>query len=292
MAVPICSCYAKESTKYQIGDRHICFSCVLLLLTDPRLKDPTYALGKCTYCQQKTKVISIKFRKRICDICLEQAKEVRLAASKDVLAKQLAVFRNRPVAEIVNIRHQALTYLLAHSHLKQYEELSELGKEMLQADPKDDYLRTVIYERLIEAAEALGSAKEAEHFRHKHQLMIEQIAHYRQKEFAQSEKTKIDFGVESVFVFFGGRTTFTSYVDRRTQLPSMFPATLYVDEKKHGNYCFWIESSLSHSKPLKAELELTDVLFSTEEIAEEEAKSLQGKKCRVVYPTAEKLKCQ
>ena len=290
MAVPICSCYAKDSTKYQIGNRHICFSCILLLLTDPRLQNPSYAEGKCTYCHLKCNVISLKFRKRICDICLEQAKEVRLAASKDVLAKQLAVFRDRPVAEIVNIRHQALTYMLAHSHLKQFEELRGLGKEMLRANPKDDYLRTVIYERLVEAAEALGDLNEVNDFRKKHQSMVEKIAHSRQRQFEQTEKIKIDFGVESVFVFFGGRTTFTSYVDRRTRVPSMFPATLYVDGQKHGNYCFWIETSLSHGKPLKAELELTDVLFSTEEIAEEEAKSLNGRKCRVVYPTTEKLK--
>ena len=287
MAVPICSCYAKDSTKYQIGDRHICFSCVLLLLTDPRLKDPSYGPGKCTYCQQQSNVISLKFRKRICNLCLIQAKEVRLTASKDVLTKQLAVFRDRPVAKIVNIRHQALTYMLAHSHLKQFEELRKPGKEMLRANPKDDYLRTIIYERLVEAAEALGDLEEAENFCDKHQSMLEKIAHCRQKDFKRTDKLKIDFGVESVFVFFGGRTTFTSYIDRRTCVPSMFPATLYVDGQKHGNYCFWIETSLSHGKPLKAELELTDVLFSTEEIAEEEAKSLNGKNCRVVYPTAE-----
>ena len=291
LAVPICSCYAKDSTKYQIGSRHLCFSCVLLLLTDPRLNDPKQSPGKCTFCQCEDQVISLKFRKRICETCLRQAKEVRLAAGKDVLSSQLAVFRNRPVSEIVTIRHQALTYLLAHSHLKQYEELSQLGKEMLAAKPKDDYLRTIVYERLVEASEALGDARAAKFYGYKHQVMLERIARSRQKEFAESDNLKIDFGVESVFVFYGGRTTFTSYVDRRTLLPSMFPASLYVDGEVHGSYCFWVETSLSHSRPLKAELELTDVLFSTEGISAGTANDLGNHECRVIYPTARKLEC-
>ncbi len=291
MAVPICSCYSEQGQKYEIGQRTICFSCVLLLLTDPRLKNPKQVAGTCSYCRSKTDVVTLKFKKRICDECLKQARKVRLAASKDVLASQLSVFRNRPVSEIVNIRHQALTYLLAHSHLKNYAELSKLGKEMLAAKPKDDYLKTVVYERLIEAANELGQEGSAKYYGYKHAVMLDRIARSRQIEYQVQESNRIEFGIESVFLFYGGRTTFTSYIDRRTRVPSMFPATLVMGSELVGNYCFWLETSLSYGRPLKAELELTDVLLSTEGIDEETAKKLEAHDCKILYPSTGKLTC-